>query len=241
MATLDEKYLDGPNVGYCSDSDEEPPQQDAPDLSREQQAPRGSQQSGPQTGAKGVLAEYRREQHAARFAAKAAEQRLIEEAERFALSSSQAAEQKPEDDNEEDELEAIRRRRLEQMQVRNAARIVEIEKKQEFLDAIEATKGGRRAFIHIYRNDLEVTETLNEALMDMAAQCTGCSFFKVQPKVLDMSSRFNKSALPTVQVYENEELVGNFVRISDSIGDDFDARDLRRFFAQNGITFESRN
>ncbi|KAI6218235.1 Phosducin domain-containing protein [Aphelenchoides fujianensis] len=230
MATLDEKYLDGPNVGYCSDSDEEPPQEDAPDLSREQQAPRGSQQSAPQTGAKGVLAEYRREQQAARFAAKAAEQRLIKEAERSRKMKRR-----------EDELEAIRRRRLEQMQVRNAARIVEIEEKQEFLDAIEATKDGRRALIHIYRSDLEVTETLNEALMDMAAQCTGCSFFKVQPKVLDMSSRFNKSALPTVQVYENEELVGNFVRISDSIGDDFDARDLRRFFAQNGITFELRN
>ena len=65
MATLDEKFLDGPNVGYCSDSDEEeaatsaPPPADYPGASRSQRAPQHSK-----AGAKGVLADYRAHQHA---------------------------------------------------------------------------------------------------------------------------------------------------------------------------------
>lgn len=42
----------------------------------------------------------------------------------------------------------------------------------------------------------------------------------------------NKTALPTLQIYENEDLVGNFVRITDTLGEDFDSRDLKRFFAE---------
>ncbi|KAI6194667.1 Phosducin domain-containing protein [Aphelenchoides besseyi] len=240
MATLDEKYLDGPNVGYCSDSDEEPTQPQSTEVNNEQQAPRSSRFSAPQTGAKGVLAEYRQQQIVAKLAAKEAERKLVREAERFVLSTSQPEEQKSEEDDEEDELEAIRRRRLEQMQNRNSAKITEIEDKGEFLNLIENTKNGKRVLFHIYRNDLEATETLNEALLDIAANSINCGFYKVQPKVLDMSSRFNKTALPTIQIYENEELIGNFVRITDTLGEDFDSRDLRRFFAENDITFESR-
>lgn len=57
MATLDEKYLDGPNVGYCSDSDEEEVQQ--PDTSSQtNRGPPPSATSG-RAGAKGVLDDYR--------------------------------------------------------------------------------------------------------------------------------------------------------------------------------------
>ncbi|KAI6228430.1 Phosducin domain-containing protein [Aphelenchoides besseyi] len=240
MATLDEKYLDGPNVGYCSDSDEETTEPPSTEVHSEQQAPRGSRFSAPQTGAKGVLAEYRQQQFMAKLATKEAKRQLVREAERFVLSTSQPEEQNSEENDEEDELEAIRRRRLEQMQNRNSAKITEIEDKGEFLNLIESTKNGKRVLFHIYRNDLEVTETLNEALLDMAANSINCGFYKIQPKVLDMSSRFNKTASPTIQIYENEELIGNFVRITDTLGEDFDSRDLRRFLAENDITFESR-
>lgn len=50
MGTLDEKYLDGPNVGYCSDSDEEEPQQSS--------GPSNPPPSG-RAGAKGVLDDYK--------------------------------------------------------------------------------------------------------------------------------------------------------------------------------------
>lgn len=61
MATLDEKFLDGPNVGYCSDSDEEP------QPSNEDSGPPPT--SSGRTGAKGVLDDYRAFKQASREAA----------------------------------------------------------------------------------------------------------------------------------------------------------------------------
>lgn len=115
---------------------------------------------------------------------------MIREAERFNLTTSEHQNEHVSDEEDEDALEAIRRRRLEHLHNRNRAKITEISDKEDFLKAIESTHNGARAVFHIYRDDLEATETLNEALMDLAAQTRNCGFFKVQPKVLDMSSRF---------------------------------------------------
>jgi thioredoxin-like negative regulator of GroEL len=116
---------------------------------------------------------------------------LVKEALRFTLSSSERQNNEPKtDEEEEDELEAIRRRRLEHMQNRNKTRITEITDKAEFLEVIDATSNGSRVIIHIYRADLEACENLDEALLDLAAQSRNCTFFKVQPKILDMSSGF---------------------------------------------------
>lgn len=115
---------------------------------------------------------------------------MISQAERFNLTTSEHRyDQQPEEDDE-DILEEIRRRRLEHLQNMNKAKITEISDKEDFLKAIESTHNGVRAVFHIYRDDLEATETLNEALLDLAAQTKNCGFFKVQPKVLDMSNRF---------------------------------------------------
>lgn len=59
MGTLDEKFLDGPNVGYCSDSDEEP---------QPSNEDTGSTPISGRAGAKGVLDDYRAFQQASRVA-----------------------------------------------------------------------------------------------------------------------------------------------------------------------------
>uniref|UniRef100_A0A914QTB1 Uncharacterized protein n=1 Tax=Panagrolaimus davidi TaxID=227884 RepID=A0A914QTB1_9BILA len=60
MANLDERFLDGPNVGYCSDSDDEeaaapkiPPLDD-----NNTDVPPQPGNGGPRTGPKGVLNDY---------------------------------------------------------------------------------------------------------------------------------------------------------------------------------------
>ncbi|KAI6183772.1 Phosducin domain-containing protein [Aphelenchoides bicaudatus] len=234
MATLEEKYLDGPNVGYCSDSDEEPEPQPSSDY------PKNPPGSG-KAGAKGVLEDYRAHQEAKRQAFVQAERNLVKEALRFTLSSSERQNEQKSDEDEEDELEAIRKRRMEHLQNRNNARITEIHEKSEFLNIIEATTNGSLAIIHIYRNDLEASDTLNESLMDLAAQSKNCGFFKVQAKVLEMSTQFSRNGLPALQVYGNTKLVGNFVRITDTLTEDFDSRDLKRLLAENDIVLEARN
>lgn len=58
MATLDEKFLDGPNVGYCSDSDEDIEANNSFQPC-ENRSTNSQQRSGVNTGPKGVLADYR--------------------------------------------------------------------------------------------------------------------------------------------------------------------------------------
>lgn len=60
MATLDEKFLDGPNVGYCSDSDEDDTVNNGSEIQPVSAiTSSGQQRSGVNTGPKGVLADYR--------------------------------------------------------------------------------------------------------------------------------------------------------------------------------------
>lgn len=55
MATLDDKILDGPNVGYCSDSDEDTPAASSGGGGGAAGAPSPGRAN---TGPKGVLADY---------------------------------------------------------------------------------------------------------------------------------------------------------------------------------------
>jgi len=231
MNTLDERYLDGPNVGYCSDSDED----DFMSSHLNGDLPTSARTVGPKTGPKGVLADFRLQQGADKIAAAIAEERMLQQAQRFALSSTSYLES-DEDDNE---LEEIRKRRLQRIKDMNSAKIIEVTEKRQFLNIIEATAGGTRAIVHLYRDDVEGSKTLNDALLDIAAHSSNCLFYKIRPSALGMSARFNDNALPTLQVYENEELIGNFVRLTDTLGEDFDGSDLRRFLAERDITFET--
>ena len=116
---------------------------------------------------------------------------MVHQAERFTLSGNAILnDANADEENEDDELEAIRRRRLEHMQNLNSACITEIHEKAEFLEILEATRNGKRAILHLYRDDMEATETLNEALKDIAASANSCAFYKVKPAVLEMSDRF---------------------------------------------------
>lgn len=63
MATLDEKYLDGPNVGYCSDSDEE----EQPDAGSSDM-PMPSNASVGRAGPKGVIDDYNAQKEVSRMA-----------------------------------------------------------------------------------------------------------------------------------------------------------------------------
>lgn len=95
-----------------------------------------------------------------------------------------------EDSEDEDELEAIRRRRMEHLKNMNQAKIVEIPNKNEFLNVIDYTQNGDIAVIHIYRDDMEATQTLNEALMDLAAETKRVRYYKVRASALDMTKDF---------------------------------------------------
>lgn len=112
---------------------------------------------------------------------------MLKEAERFSTNAAAA------EDEDEDELAQIRRRRLEHLRNVNRSRITEIPNKDVFLSTIEDTRQGHEAVIHIYRDDMEATQTLNEALLDLASQTRNVRFFKVRSSALEMTKQFVSS------------------------------------------------
>jgi len=257
MATLDDKILDGPSVGYCSSSDEEERDEVVMEKSKNggdagnELKPTISADGGatPRTGPKGVLADYERHRQKQRVQTDANVERLLDVANRFSLTHKPSDAKDEAEKEEEAELERIRERRFAQMKSMARGRIMEVPSRFEFLSLIEnESRDGTLLFIHIYSDGLEQSMQLNEALLEIAGilceerrQMSRARFYKVQTKVLGTSQKFERDGLPALQVYRDEQLIGNFIRLSAELGDDYDGADLYKFLKRNGIPLELRD
>lgn len=136
-------------------------------------------------------------------------------------------------------------------------RILEVPDRFEFLQLIEQQPPNCLLFFHIYADGNEHSERLNEALLELAGHFGGndrkgngtkanAKFYKVQTKVLGTTNKFvsspklaihfsfiyqfqTKDALPALQIYQREQLIGNFIRLNNELGDDYDGHNLLRF------------
>lgn len=60
-------------------------------------------------------------------------------------------------------------------------------------------------------------------------------FCAAQGSVLGTSALFRSSALPALLLYRGGDLVGNLVRVSDQLGDDFYATDVEALLQEYGL------
>uniref|UniRef100_A0A914IC10 Phosducin thioredoxin-like domain-containing protein n=1 Tax=Globodera rostochiensis TaxID=31243 RepID=A0A914IC10_GLORO len=230
MAALDEKLLDGPSVGYCSSSDEEGDGGSAAPCSSAmdggQNAAGAVSDGTPRTGPKGVLADYERFQREKSARAMVDEAKFLEAANRFSLT------QKPTDaagDGEpEDELEHIRNRRVARLKNMARGRILEVPSRLEFLSLIENDAcHGALLFFHIYSDGCEQSEQLERRVVGV-----GGTFG------VTAGDRQVLTPSQALQVYRDEQLIGNFIRLSDDLGEDYDGNELHKFLQGHGIPLE---
>lgn len=66
-------------------------------------------------------------------------------------------------------------------------------------------------------------------------------FCKIDAKEAKLSLNFQNKALPAILVYKNNEVVGNFVRVSDVLGEDFYANDVEAFLLSYSLLPISSN
>ena len=59
--------------------------------------------------------------------------------------------------------------------------------------------------------------------------------FFFQASAAGLSKHFKTSGVPAILVYRSGELVHSFVRLSDTLGEDFYASDLESFLIENGV------
>ncbi|KAK0398112.1 hypothetical protein QR680_002434 [Steinernema hermaphroditum] len=151
MANLESRILDGPPAGYCSSSEDEG---DSPALKvvKDDDAHQAKVMNGfRNTGVKGVLEDYRRSVDIRRMDGEAKERAIAEMAKRGMLSGRKEEEHNDSDlELDDDVLEKIRRRRLEDMRNAVKSNVLELESKEQLLSAIEECS--MLLVIHLYEN-----------------------------------------------------------------------------------------
>ncbi|XP_063172221.1 phosducin-like protein [Candoia aspera] len=142
-----------------------------------------------------------------------------------------------EGDDDEEFLRRYREQRMEEMrrQLHPGQRfeqVSEILGGEAFLDTVD--KGNKKApvMVHIYEDDVPGSEALDGCMLCLAAEYPTVKFCRVRSSLIGTSSRFTSNALPALLVYKGGELIGNFIRITDQLGEDFFAADLEAFLQE---------
>ncbi|VDN25635.1 unnamed protein product [Gongylonema pulchrum] len=133
------------------------------------------------TGPKGVLDDYRTFQECRRRELEETNEKILSAAKYCTLSGRDYS----------SDLEILRSKRIQELADFTLARgkIIEITKKDEFLDFIE-TNRDCWILIHIYDDDNEGCVTLNKIFNQLALKYPHVKLAKVLPSVVGMSSQF---------------------------------------------------
>ncbi|KAJ7405984.1 Roquin-2 [Willisornis vidua] len=144
------------------------------------------------------------------------------------------------DEDDEEFLQHYRKQRMEEMRQQlysgqQFKQVFEITSGEAFLDTVDKEHKSTLIMIHIYEDDIPGTESLNGCMICLAAEYPTVKFCRVKSSLIGASTRFTNNALPALLVYKAGELIGNFVRITDQLGEDFFAVDLEAFLQECGL------
>ncbi|MFH4975020.1 hypothetical protein AB6A40_001729 [Gnathostoma spinigerum] len=232
MTSLEDTILYGKPTGYCSSSSDEGEDPSNAESSKVKDGSRSTEHKNIRnTGPKGVLQDWKEYKFLKAREFECKERELIKLAKKGTLHN----------DIDEDELDTIRRmRRKELCEIAvGSGKVRELETKEAFLTSIENCRN-TFLFIHIYEKEVEGCKVLNNVLCSIAARYPSSHFVRIKSSVLNTSSAFSSKGLPTLQVYYNEALVGNFVRLTETLGEDFNADLLVRYLLSHEIDLDAQ-
>ncbi|CAG5867793.1 unnamed protein product [Menidia menidia] len=150
-----------------------------------------------------------------------------------------------EQEDDEDFLRRYRSQRMEEMRRQLAGggggggrrfqRVFELRGGQDFLEALDGEAAGTLVMVHIYEPEAAGCEAMRGSLLCLAREYPLVKFCSVRSAAISTSALFRASALPALLVYKAGELIGNFVRLTDQLGEDFFAVDLEALLQEYGL------
>lgn len=230
---MESKLLDGNCVGYCSSSDED---EEGWTLFSDEDHHKANvmriMRPSTNTGVKGVLKEFAAQRERALETKKAMEKKILALAHEGMLQGSNSGFENAFED-EEETLENFRRRRLMELRKAAAGKMVEIIDKEQFIKAVDNCDG--LLCVLIYEPNDEMCNRATHACKVLAADYPCVRFLKARGTLLEMSKNFLENALPTLQLYLNGSLVGNFVKLPSVIGGEIDVASIKKFLKKQHI------
>jgi len=140
------------------------------------------------------------------------------------------------DDEDKQFLEEYSKRRMIEMQQKFSAKsagvcfgkVIELNT-ENYVEQIEDEEKFVSIIVHIYDETVAACQALNGCMQVLADKYKAVKWCKVKAKTAKLSMKFQDQALPALLVYKNNELIGNFIKLSENLGDDFFATDVESF------------
>lgn len=257
MTTLEDKILGVKLHNYCSSSEESDgessdtesgPREDGPPA--ELPEPNKWEGTSTNTGPKGVIKDWQR------FKQLETEKRAGDERERIALvqklsmtvrsALDEEREKAAREDPDMAELLAddflleYQRNRMQEMLSKTEhdkrfGKLFYLSDGQEYLDAIDKEDKAVKIIIHIYEPGVGACRCMNEALGSLSALYEKVKFCAIVGSKAGMSRDFKVKGVPALLVYKGGQIVGNFVRLTDDLGAEFDEEDVQNYLVEHGM------
>nr|SVE84356.1 EOG090X08Y3 [Daphnia pulex] len=261
MATLDDKLMGEKLHYYCSSSSEsEGEDEDGEKLppaagDAEPTAPNGSCQwdgTSCNTGPKGVIKDYQRFKQLERERREEQKEELSNLAKKFSITCRTNAEDdkaKSEEEKLEEELAKLMdesciqdfvQQRMQEMLLRETNRLrfgsVHVIKDcDHFLAAVDGEEKSVCVIILLHEPNSPGCLSAIKAVESLSKAYTHVKFCTVRPSLISMSVNFKVSGVPALLAYKSGQLFGNFVRMTDELGEEFATCDLESYLIEHGI------
>ncbi|CAH2315879.1 phosducin [Pelobates cultripes] len=263
MTTLDDKLLgEKSQYYYSSSSDDEDSDQDRKTQQSSKEPSGGKEGSVVNTGPKGVINDWRRYKQLENEQSEEQRREMEQLIKRLSMTCKSHLDEEREKENQkcldekihgkmtmqeynmmnedEDFLQQYRKQRIEEMKkqlchLQLFKQVFDLHSGEEFLNAVDKEHKNTIVIILIYEDDIPGSEAINGCIICLASEYPGVKFCRVKSSLLGTSTKFTKNALPALLVYKSGELIGNFVRITDQLGEDFFAVDLEAFLHECGL------
>lgn len=145
-----------------------------------------------------------------------------------------------EEEDDEDFLQHYRMQRIEEMRRqlcrgKRFAKVYELNGGEDFLEALDSEDKSTLVMIHIHEPGVAGCEAMAGSLQCLAQEYPLVKFCSVRSSAISTSALFRDSALPALLVYKGGDLIGNFVRLTDQLGEDFFAVDVEALLQEYGM------
>ncbi|KAL7731574.1 hypothetical protein ACLKA6_013101 [Drosophila palustris] len=203
------------------------------------------------TGPKGVVKDWQRFKQLEAEKREETERQRMELAKKLSMTTATSAEDEERKRQEEldaefaelmseDFLQQYQKQRMAEMLRQTGhnqqfGKVHQLSTHEEFLSCVEEENKHTTIIIHIYERAQSACITLNNCLDTLASEYPSIKFAKICSSVAGMSRDFRTKGLPALLVYKAQALIGNFVRLTDDLSDDFFASDVESFLIEHGI------
>lgn len=140
----------------------------------------------------------------------------------------------------DDFLQQFQKRRMQEMLAMSGVtpkfgEVISLKNGDDFLTSIDNEHKSVTVIIHIYEDKYRACKSMNKCIIKLAKEYPSVKFCKILSTVAGLSKNFKTVALPTLIIYKNGQVIGNFIRLGDEFGEEFYSSDVEGYLIEHGL------